>query len=129
MKTNSDERLQLLISWTLRGGLLTASALGLLGGVLFMAAHPTTASFTSFAGESAPFNEPARIIHQAFTPMAEDAQLRGLSIVQIGILVLLLTPVLRVLFSVVGFALEGDRRYVGITLIVLVVLTISICLH
>lgn len=129
MKTNSDERLQLLISWTLRGGLLTASALGVVGGALFMATHPTGASFAHFTGNTAAFNQPGQILHQALAPSGEALELRGLSIVQIGILVLLMTPVLRVLFSVVGFALEGDRSYVAITLLVLIVLTVSICLH
>jgi uncharacterized membrane protein len=52
--------------------------------------------------------------------------LRPIAIAQLGVLVLLATPVMRVVASVVGFALEGDRLYVGITLVVLTVLLLSI---
>ena len=50
------------------------------------------------------------------------------SIIQLGLLVLLATPVARVAVSVLLFAAEKDRRYVAITLFVLVVLFLSIFL-
>jgi uncharacterized membrane protein len=54
------------------------------------------------------------------------AKLEPLAISQLGLVVLLATPVLRVAASVVGFALERDRLYAAITLVVLVVLLLSI---
>jgi uncharacterized membrane protein len=51
-----------------------------------------------------------------------------LAITQLGLIVLILTPVVRVGFSVVGFALERDRLYVAITLVVLAVLLASLLL-
>jgi uncharacterized membrane protein len=42
--------------------------------------------------------------------------------IQIGILLLIATPILRVAFSLIGFALERDRKYVMITAIVLTLL-------
>jgi uncharacterized membrane protein len=51
---------------------------------------------------------------------------RGRGIIQLGLLLLIATPVARVAFSVVGFALERDRIYVGVTLIVLAVLMYSL---
>jgi uncharacterized membrane protein len=125
----SDSKLQRLIGVTLRTGVLSASALGLLGGVLFFASRPQAADFRVFQGASMPFSDPAQILRQAFAPPGELLSLRGLSIIQLGILVLLATPVIRVVFSVVGFALERDRTFVMITLLVLVVLAISISLH
>ena len=53
-------------------------------------------------------------------------ELRPIAIVQAGLLVLLATPVMRVLTSVFAFALEGDRLYVSITLGVLGILLLSI---
>jgi uncharacterized membrane protein len=50
----------------------------------------------------------------------------GRNIIQLGLLVLIATPVARVAFSVVAFALERDWLYVGITLLVLVVLLFSL---
>ncbi len=54
------------------------------------------------------------------------AALRPVAITQLGLLVLVATPVLRVATSVVGFALEGDRLYTVITLIVLAILLTSL---
>jgi uncharacterized membrane protein len=53
---------------------------------------------------------------------------RPIAIAQLGLVVLLATPVARVGASVVGFALEGDRTYVAITIAVLAVLLASIAL-
>lgn len=50
------------------------------------------------------------------------------AIIELGAVVLILTPFLRVAASVVTFALERDRKYVVITLIVLIVLIISFLL-
>jgi uncharacterized membrane protein len=51
---------------------------------------------------------------------------RPIAIAQLGLLVLVATPVVRVLASVIGFALEGDRLYAAITLGVLAILLISL---
>jgi uncharacterized membrane protein len=40
----------------------------------------------------------------------------------LGILLLIATPVCRVLFAIVAFVLEGDRLYVVVSLLVLAVL-------
>ena len=54
------------------------------------------------------------------------ASFHGRNIIQLGLLLLIATPVARVAFSVVAFALERDRLYVVITLIVLAVLLFSL---
>jgi uncharacterized membrane protein len=59
------------------------------------------------------------ILHYAFV-------LRGRGIIQLGLLLLIATPVARVAFSIFGFAAEGDRMYVAFTLIVLTVLLYSL---
>lgn len=51
-----------------------------------------------------------------------------LAVTELGLIVLILTPVVRVACSVVGFALERDWAYVLITLLVLVVLVGSLLL-
>ena len=50
---------------------------------------------------------------------------RGQAIVMLGLLMLIATPVARVAFSIVAFALERDRLYVMITLVVLSLLIVS----
>lgn len=130
----ADEKLQLLISWTLRSGVLAATALGLVGGAMFYAAHflsahPAQADFSRFQGAAMPYSNLMEILRHAFGSPGEALDLRGLSIIQVGIVLLLATPVIRVVFSVVGFALEKDHFYVWITLTVLAVLMVSIYLH
>jgi uncharacterized membrane protein len=72
-------------------------------------AAPATAVTTDFS------NLPTRL-----------ASLEPAAIVQLGLLVLLATPVTRVAASVVAFALEGDRLYAAITTAVLLILLTSI---
>jgi uncharacterized membrane protein len=54
------------------------------------------------------------------------ATLEPAAITQLGLAVLLATPVARVAASVLGFALERDRLYAAITLAVLAILLTSI---
>jgi len=50
----------------------------------------------------------------------------GQGIIQLGLLLLIATPVARVAFSVVAFAVERDRLYVVVTLLVLAILSYSL---
>jgi uncharacterized membrane protein len=52
----------------------------------------------------------------------EALALRGRGIIQLGLLLLIATPVARVAFSIVGFAEEHDRLYVIVASIVLLIL-------
>jgi uncharacterized membrane protein len=125
-----DKQLQQLISVTLRSGVLIAVILGLLGGVVFLSSHYGDAvSFGTFTGTQSLFASPKGIVHEAFQPQAQDTVNRGLAIAQIGIICLLLTPIIRVALSIVGFALERDGIYVVITAVVLGTLTCSMLLH
>jgi uncharacterized membrane protein len=47
----------------------------------------------------------------------------------LGIIILILTPYIRAITSVIYFGWEKNRNYVLITLFVLIVLTISLALH
>jgi uncharacterized membrane protein len=51
---------------------------------------------------------------------------RGRGIIQLGLLLLIATPVARVAFSILGFAKEGDRMYAIVATIVLLILLYSI---
>jgi uncharacterized membrane protein len=48
------------------------------------------------------------------------------AMIQAGLFILIGTPVARVIFALVGFALERDRIYVAITVVVLAILLYSI---
>jgi len=44
------------------------------------------------------------------------------AVIQLGVVILIAAPIARVLLSLIAFALQRDRTYVAVTLIVLVVL-------
>lgn len=73
--------------------------------------------------------DPATVDPADFSALPERLRdLQPLALTQLGLLVLVATPVVRVGFSVIGFALERDRLYVAITLAVLAVLLASLLL-
>jgi uncharacterized membrane protein len=122
--------LQRLIGTTLRIGVMAASATGIVGGVIFLAAHGgQTVSFHEFAGAASPYTSPWQMLRQALAWHSADHANQGLAITQLGILLLMLTPIIRVAFSIVAFAKERDRVYVGITSTVLVILVGSLLLR
>ncbi len=115
----TPERFRTAVSTVLVVGVAASAALIGVGFVAALAigwqsslvgtAVPATSGTTDFS------NLPARL-----------TDLEPVAIVQLGLLVLLATPVMRVATSVVGFALEGDRLYAVVTLAVLLILLTSI---
>lgn len=115
-----EQTLRILVSRLLRIGVFTAMAFIVAGAVLFFIQHHGAAfSYHAFAGEPERLRRVWTIISQAFT-------FRSRAVIQLGVLVLLATPVLRVLSSLIGFAAEKDWIYTGITAVVLAVLMLSI---
>jgi hypothetical protein len=53
---------------------------------------------------------------------------RGQAVVALGLIMLILTPVLRVVVSVIAFAIERDRVFIAVTSTVLAVLLLSFML-
>jgi len=51
---------------------------------------------------------------------------KGAGFIQLGLLLLILTPIARVIFSIAGFAKEKDFLYVAVTTIVLILLLFSL---
>lgn len=49
----------------------------------------------------------------------------GTAIIQLGILFLILTPLMRIIFALIGYLKEKDYTYVFISIIVLAVMTVS----
>ena len=116
----TDRSIELMVSQLLRTGVTIAGAVVLAGGIYFVLRHGSEAAdFRTFHGAAATDRILGQIVAGAFA-------LRARSIIQFGVLLLIATPVLRVAFSLVGFALERDRHYVVITLIVLAVLLYSL---
>jgi len=109
---------EIIISNVLRGGVLLSAAIILLGVALFyLGALRSSGGLTHLSDRPYPSSLPA----------VWGGLLHGepLAVVSLGLLILLLTPVVRVAVSIVAFALEHDRRYVIITTIVLIILLVS----
>ncbi len=115
-----DQRLEVIIGYTLRTGVILAAVIVLIGGVLYLVQNgsgtPHYHTFHSAAKPSDTLSGIARNIHA----------LNSYGIIQLGLLVLIATPIIRVVLSVVAFALEHDVLYVVATLIVLAVLLYSL---
>ena len=118
--SSGDKRLERVISNLLRIGVLLSGFVVLFGGILYVARHGgDPATYAHFRGQP----EVYRSVSDFLKPVIE---LKSRSIIQLGLLLLIATPVARVLFCLVGFALERDQAYVAISGVVLVVLVISI---
>ncbi len=105
------------IGWILQIGVMLSAALILLG----IALLPTR------PGGLSP--ERVLIFPQTLSLLASELLvLRPQAVITLGLLLLIATPVVRVAASIVAFALEGDRRYVVITSVVLLILLFSLFL-
>ena len=112
----SDERVDRLIGAILQFGVLAAGALVFVGGVLYLIRYGAApANYRIFGAERS-------AIHDIGPILSGVARLDGRAVIQLGILALIATPVIRVLFSVLAFGVQRDRLYVPITLIVLAIL-------
>jgi uncharacterized membrane protein len=116
----TDYKLEQIIGNLLRAGVVLAAIVVFAGGVMYLAQH---------GGERADyrtFHSPPPELRSGSGTVREALKLHSDGIMQLGLLLLILTPIARVVFSALGFAMEGDRMYVGITLVVLAVLIFSL---
>jgi uncharacterized membrane protein len=116
----TDERVEQVMGNLLRAGVVLAAVVVLIGGILYLVGYGRTfPDYRVFRGEPADLRSVSGILGDAI-----QFQSRGL--IQLGLLLLVATPVARVVFSVFAFAREGDFTYVALTLIVLGVLLYSL---
>ena len=118
-QTVIDRRLEVVIGYTLRIGVITAAIIVLIGGVLYLIENRSAATdYRTFHAVSKHSGSLSGIVWNIRT-----FDSRG--VIQLGLLVLIATPIMRVVFSIIAFALERDIVYVIVTLIVLAVLLYS----
>ena len=119
-QANAEWRMEQFLGTLLRTGVVLAAFLVLVGGVIYLIRHGSEQTeLRLFHGEPAELRNVEGIVAAALA-------FRGRGIIQLGLLVLIATPVARVLFSAIGFARERDWTYVVLTLIVLSVLLYSL---
>ena len=116
----TDQVVEEWIGNLLRAGVTLSAAVVLFGACVYLVRH----------GHEMPH-------YRAFVGTPEDLRsvpgvwknvlaFKGRGLIQLGLLLLIATPVARVAFSVVAFAIQRDRLYVVLTLLVLAILSYSL---
>jgi uncharacterized membrane protein len=116
----NDERVDQWLGNLLRLGVIIATIVAVIGGALYLSRHGMEpAGHHVFRSEPAELRSVGAILRNAFA-FHTDA------IIQLGLLLLIATPVARVAMSLVAFILQRDRVYVVVTSIVLALLIFSL---
>ncbi len=120
---STEQRLQSMVAFVLRLGVNLAAAIVILGGLVFLYRHGhELPHYEVFRGEPTDLRTIDGIVREA-------AALGGRGLIQLGLLVLVATPVARVGLSLIVFAVQRDRTYVVVTLVVLALLILSLTGH
>jgi uncharacterized membrane protein len=115
-----DKDVQVILGTLLRVGVILSMGVVLIGGILYLisSGHAVT-DYSKFKAENADLTSIASII-SGLKKLNEKA------IIQFGILLLIFTPISRVILSVFSFFLEKDYLYVAIGLLVLSIIMFSL---
>jgi uncharacterized membrane protein len=118
----SDEHIDQMLGNLLRIGVILASVVVLGGGVVYLWRHGAepAVDYRDFQGPQPAFSNSVSGIWASLSVP------RWSGFIQLGVLMLIATPVARVVFSLVTFAWQRDWIYVTVTLIVLAVLLYSL---
>lgn len=116
----TDEQVEHVLGHLLRIGVVIAAAVAAVGGVSYLFQHGSAAvDYRAFRGEPQDLRTVGGIVGSALS-------FHSLGVIQLGLLLLVATPIARVALSLVAFMRQGDRRYVRITAIVLAILIFSL---
>ncbi len=119
-KKAQDKDLQLIMGNLLRFGVILSALIVFIGGVLYLQqTDQHNLHYAVFNGE----NKQLLSMSQLFAGVLKG---HGASIIQLGLLLLIATPIARIVISVIGFLLEKDFLYTGITLLVLAIILVSL---
>ena len=124
MKTSEKTDIQLLIARTLRWGVGIACALAVVGGAMYLWQHggDPMKDYTHFPADA----ESSRTAYTTLEGIFSGVMgLTAVGWIQLGVVVLLLTPMMRVALSLVDFVKERDWLYAFITAVVLAVIIVN----
>jgi uncharacterized membrane protein len=113
---DQDQKMELAMGNLLRTGVIVCCVVMVFGAVLYLAqqgARP--AVYTRFHGEPADLESVSGVLRGVRSGSAQ-------AIIQLGALLMIATPVLRVIFALVGFAAMKDWRFTAISATVLALL-------
>jgi len=116
----TDEKVENIIGNLLRLGVLLSALVVLAGGILYLLQHGMDKpDYGLFKGEPAQLRSIGGIAGWAM-----EGRSRG--IIQLGLILLIATPIARVAFSLAAFVLQRNRIYIAVTAAVLAVLLYSL---
>lgn len=119
VKKITDYDMEQLIGQVLRYGVLSSGIVAIIGGIWYLIQHGSgIPHYSEFNGEPVGYTSLTGIIEGLKTGSAKE-------IIQLGVVILIATPILRIVFSLFSFILEKDRLYIVITLIVLLIILFS----
>jgi len=111
-----DRRMEVIMGRLLQVGVLLASFVMLVGGVLYTRAHYTEApNYRVFSSEPQHLRHLSGVI--SGIKVGDPA-----AIIQLAVLLLIATPVARVVFALIAFAIERDKLYILVSALVFAVL-------
>jgi uncharacterized membrane protein len=120
MSHMTDARMEVAIGKMLRAGVTLAAAVVLVGGIVYLTQNfGPRPDYKDFHAVPEALRRPVEIAGGA---LHGD----GRSIIQLGLLFLIATPVARVVLAAVSFLLERDRLYFVVSTVVLAVLVYSL---
>src|SRR5947209_2493764 len=121
----TDEQVEQVVGNLLRIGVVVAALVVAVGAVVYLARHgneypepPVQQAYDSKNNQKDPIDHPTSIVQI----IQEALEGHGRGLIALGLLLLIATPVARVVFSFFAFGAQRDYTYVVITLIVLSVL-------
>ncbi|WP_316747611.1 DUF1634 domain-containing protein [Pedobacter gandavensis] len=118
-KKVTDYDMQQLIGQVLRIGVLSSGIVAIIGGIWYLFQSGSgIPDYTVFNGEPAGYTSLPGIIKGLKAGSAKE-------IIQLGVVILIATPILRIVFSLFSFILEKDKLYVVISSIVLLIILFS----
>ena len=119
LKKVRDADLEKVIGNLLRYGVLTSSLVVLTGGIVYLIRHGgQLPQYHEFRGEPDKMKKPVLMWEAIWRG-------EGRPLIQLGLLILVATPIARIVFSFVGYLLEKDYLYAVLTVIVLLVILLN----
>jgi uncharacterized membrane protein len=116
----ADKDVEVILGTLLRYGVIAAMLIVFIGGVVYLISNQSVAAdYDRFDAGKSGLSSVSAIISGL-------ARFDGAAIIQFGTLLLIFTPVARVVFSIFSFLIERDYLYVVIGLLVLLVILISL---
>ena len=124
-KPETQHDIDLIIGKLLRVGVVVSCAITIFGGIVYLFQHQGPVTGYRAVEKAGDFHGAAPYLREINTIIPRVFEFDGAAIAQLGIIILIFTPIFRVVFSLISFIMEKDRLYVVITLIVLAIIFIN----